>query len=62
MSNFEDELDRIRVELYEELKGLTNAESAKIVGERAKKIAEQYKIRIVTESPRKRSSCNLHRA
>ena len=62
MSNFEDELDRIRVELYEELKGLTNAESAKIVGSRTKKIAEQYKIKIIAESPRRRSSCNLHRA
>ena len=56
MSNFENELDKIRVDIYEELKGMTNAESSKLIGERGRKIAEQYHIKIITESPGKTSS------
>jgi hypothetical protein len=50
MSHFEDELDKIRIEIYEELKGLSNADSSKLVGERARKIAEQYRIKIIMAS------------
>ena len=56
MDNFKDELDKIRVELYEEWKDLSNAESAKLIGERARKITKQYHIKIIAESPRKTNS------
>ena len=55
MNSFEDELDKIRVELYEEWKDLSNAELAKLVNERARKVAEQYHIKVIAESPRKAS-------
>ena len=55
MNNFEDELDKIRIERYEEMKDLSNAEAVRIVNERARKIAEQYNIKIIAESPRKAS-------
>ena len=55
MDNFEDELDRIRVELYEEWKDLSNAELSKLLGEHAREIAEQYHIKIIPESPMKAS-------
>ena len=61
MSNFEDDLDKIRVQLYEEFKGMSNAESAKVIGERAKKVAEQYNIKIISEASVKNSR-KLHRA
>ena len=48
MSRFEDELDKIRVEMYEELKDLSNAESAKVIGERVRKTVEQFHIKIIT--------------
>jgi hypothetical protein len=57
MSNFEEELDQIRIEIYEELKDLTNTESSKIIGDRAREIAEQYHITIIAESPRQ--TCSL---
>jgi len=54
--NFEDELDRIRIEIYNEWKDLSSAEVAKLIGERTRKIAEQYHIELIEESPRKASS------
>ena len=59
MSNFEEELDKIRIGIYEELKGMTNAESSKIIGERAREIAEQFHIPMIAESPEKMSSRHL---
>ena len=56
MDNFEDELDRIRVELYEEWKDLSDAELSKLIRERTQKIAEQYNIKIIPESYRKTST------
>ena len=53
MDNFEEELNKIRIEIYEEWKGLSNAEIAKLVGEHAREIAEQYHLKIIPESPRK---------
>ena len=62
MTKFEEELDQIRIEIYEELKDLTNAESSKIIGERAREIAEQFQIKIIAESPKKASSRLMSRA
>ena len=59
MNNFEDELNKIRVEIYEELKDLSNAESARIVNERARKIAEQFNIKIIAETPMKSGAHDL---
>ena len=55
LNNFEDELDKIRVELYEEWKDLPDAELSKLLGEHAREIAEQYHIKTIAESPRKAS-------
>jgi hypothetical protein len=44
--DFEDELDAIRVKLYEETKGLDSAEFAKELNSRAKRIADKYGIKI----------------
>jgi len=60
-NHFEDELDKIRIALYEEFKDMSNEESARIIGERARKIAEEFHIKIIKESPRKSSCCDLHR-
>ena len=59
MNNFEEELNKIRVEIYEELKNLTNEESSKLIGERARKIAEQFNIRIIAETPMKAGAHDL---
>ena len=45
--NFEDMLDAIRVDLYEQTKDMTNSEAARVINEHAKKIADQYGIKIV---------------
>ena len=59
MSNFEEELDKIRVEIYEEWKGLSNAEIAKLVRERTREIVKQYNIKTIPESYRKASHLPL---
>ena len=45
--NFEDMLDAIRVDLYERTKDISNSEAARVINEDAKKIADQYGIKIV---------------
>ncbi|MCL2120478.1 MAG: hypothetical protein FWH27_18855 [Planctomycetaceae bacterium] len=50
------------MDIHEELKDLTNAESSRIIGERAREIAEQYHIEMIAESPRKTCSRLLNRA
>ena len=62
MDNFEDELNKIRVEIYEEMKNMTNEESSKLIGERARKIAEQFHIKIIAETLMKASARDLHPA
>ena len=57
--HFEDELNRIRVKIYEEIKDLTNEESAKLLNERARRIAEEFNITIIKETPMKASSRDL---
>jgi hypothetical protein len=49
MNNFEDQLDVIRAELYEETKDMTNADAARFVNETARPIAEKYGIKIIKE-------------
>jgi hypothetical protein len=49
MNNFEDQLDIIRAELYEETKDMTNAEAARFVNETARPIAAKYGIKIIKE-------------
>lgn len=46
-NDFENQLDRIRVELYERTKTMTNKEAVYTTNENAKKIAAQYGIKIV---------------
>ena len=45
-NDFEDQLDIIRVNLYERTKNMTNSEAARITNESARKIAEQYGIKL----------------
>jgi hypothetical protein len=47
MNNFEDELDRIRIQLYEETKNLDKASLIKRVNSNAKKIADELGIKII---------------
>ena len=48
MSNdFENQLDKIRVDLYERAKSMTNVEAVRITNENARKIAQQHGIKIV---------------
>jgi len=46
MKNFEDELDRIRIELYEKTKGLEKMDIINDVNSHAKKIAYDFGIKI----------------
>lgn len=48
-NEFENQLDRIRVDLYEQTKNMTNSEVVRVTNENAKKIAEQYGIKIAKE-------------
>jgi len=45
--DFEAQLDKIRVALYEETKAMPNKDAAHITNENARRIAERYGIRIV---------------
>ena len=49
-NNYEDQLDAIRVDLYEQTKDMTNSDAARITNEHARKIAEQYGIKMVREA------------
>ena len=44
--DFENQLDIIRVDLYERTKGMTNDEAANVTNTNARKIAEQYGIKL----------------
>ena len=46
-NRIEEELDAIRIKLYEETKDLTVEERVKRVNDKAKKLAEQYGFTIV---------------
>ena len=47
MKDFEDELDKIRIALYEETKNMTNAEMVNFFNKRGKKIANQHGFKII---------------
>jgi len=49
MNNFENQLDAIRMELYEETKGMKTEEIIRSVNSHAKKIADEYGIKIETK-------------
>ena len=46
-NNYEDMLDAIRIDLYEQTKDMTNSDAARVTNEHAKKIAEEFGIKIV---------------
>ena len=46
MKDFEDELDKIRIELFEDTKGMDTKDIIKSVNSHAYKIASQYGIKI----------------
>jgi hypothetical protein len=46
MSDFEDQLDLIRIKLYDETKGMDKEEIVENVNSHAKKIAQQFGIKI----------------
>jgi len=48
MNNFENQLDEIRIKLYEETKEMNTDELIKYINSRAKKIAYEYGIKIDT--------------
>jgi diaminopimelate decarboxylase len=47
--NFEDQLDAIRIALYEEIKHMSSAEAVALLNERGRKVAAEFGI-TVTES------------
>jgi hypothetical protein len=49
MNNYEDQLDEIRVKLFEETNGMKKAEIIKLVNSHAKKIAQEFGISIINE-------------
>ena len=49
-TDFENQLDIIRVDLYERTKNLTNSEVVRITNENARRIAEQYGIKLTKGS------------
>jgi hypothetical protein len=48
MNRCEAEIDRIRLELYEETKHMTREERTRLTNERGRKLAEQYGFTIGT--------------
>jgi hypothetical protein len=46
-NDFENQLDAIRIELYEKTKGMSNAAVAAQTNENGKRIAEKYNITLV---------------
>jgi hypothetical protein len=53
MDNYENELDKIRIKLYEETNNMKKDEIIGIVNTHAQKIAKEFGIRIVKETPEK---------
>jgi hypothetical protein len=53
MNNFEDELDRIRIQLYEETKNLDKAALIKTVNSNAQRIADELGIKIIKAEHKK---------
>jgi pyruvate formate-lyase activating enzyme-like uncharacterized protein len=47
MNNFEDQLDEIRIKLYEETKGMSRDEIIKSINSSAQTIADKYGIPII---------------
>ncbi|MDR2346234.1 MAG: hypothetical protein LBE18_09225 [Planctomycetaceae bacterium] len=50
MTNYENELDKIRIKLYEETSNMKKDEIVKMVNTHAQKIAQEFGIRIVKET------------
>jgi hypothetical protein len=50
MYNYENELDAIRIKLYEETINLEKDEIVRMINTRAQKIAQEFGIRIVHEA------------
>jgi hypothetical protein len=50
VNNFENELDEIRIKLFEETNGMGKNEIIGLVNSRAKKIAQEYGINIVNKT------------
>jgi hypothetical protein len=50
MNNYENELDEIRIKLYEETSGMEKDEIVRVVNTRAQKIAQEFGIHIVKET------------
>ena len=47
MNDFENQLDKIRMEIYEQTKDMHNAESAKAANDLGKALAAKYGVKIV---------------
>jgi hypothetical protein len=49
MNNYENELDKIRIKLYEETNGMDKNEIIRLVNSHAEEIARKYGINIIKE-------------
>ena len=45
--DYEDQIDSIRVGIYEKTKDMSNVDAASVANEHARKIAEQYGIKMI---------------
>ena len=44
---FEDTLDKIRVDIYEKTKNMTNYEAVQVTNKNARRIADEYGIKLI---------------
>ena len=51
MNDFENQLDKIRVEIHEQTKNMKNAEAVKAANDHGKALAVKYGIKIVKGNP-----------
>lgn len=51
INNFENQLDEIRIELYERTKNMKKEDAVAVINMNGKKIAEKYGITVVKTTP-----------
>ena len=50
-NNFEDQLDQIRVDMYERMKKLSASEAVDVLNRQGKEVAEKYGIAVTKATP-----------
>jgi hypothetical protein len=50
MDNFENQLDKIRIQIFEETKNMENSEMTHMINEHARQIAKEFGIRMIKDT------------